>query len=517
MKNLFVIFLSLFLTVGVTDASAQSFLKKLSKAVKKEVENQVVKEVSNQVGKGVEKGIDKLTDGKKQQEQQQAQQQVQLQVQQTEQVQQAEQVQQPQPEQAQQPQPEQAPAQPAPTQEPKAQSWWEKTSKPYAINTIDAVIPYGPTSGELGGHQWVDLGLPSGTRWATCNVDAASPEQPGKHYSWGEVATKTSYTEANTKYYKKDVADFSGDKVSDVATAKWGAGWRTPTQEEFQELVDYCNWDYEQRGGRWGAKLTSIKNGKSIFLPATGSKEGTSIDEPNGCGMYWTSTPMKDNVNTGAHEYHFGGALGEMGVAERYYGFAIRPVADYGVKVEVPSSGEIEGHKWVDLGLPSGLKWATCNLGTESADQDGEYFAWGETITRKEGTKNKLSGKTCPNIAGAAQYDAARALWGGTWRLPMADEFIELIENCTLEWTSIGRRSGVKVTSKVNGNYIFFPASGRYAQGDVRDINSIASYWSSTPLRTLTIASYAFCISKSQVIVNSVDRIDGISIRPVSE
>ena len=500
MQKAFVIILSIFLTVGTTDASAQSFLKKVSNAVKQEVKNQVQEQVN--------KEVDKLFNGEKWQTQQV----------QPEQAQPA----QTQPAQTQPAQAESAPAQQTPSEEPQATSWWQKTNKPYAIKTVDATVPYGPTSGEIGGHQWVDLGLPSGTRWATCNVDAASSSQPGKHYSWGEVVTKTSYTGANTKYYKKDVADFSGDKASDVATAKWGAGWRTPTQKEFSELVDNCDWDYVQKGGRWGAELKSHKNGKSIFLPATGSREGTTLDEPNGCGLYWTSTPLRDNMNTGAHNYHFGAPLGEMGVAERYYGFAIRPVADYGVKVEVPSSGEIEGHKWVDLGLPSGLKWATCNIGAEAVDQDGEYFAWGEITPHREGSKNKLHGKTWPNIAGAPQYDAARALWGGTWRMPMADEFIELIENCTIEWTVMGRRSGVKVTSKVNGNYIFLPASGTITRmsggvGDVRDLNIRGAYWSSTPLRTLTTDSYTFSISQPNVIVNSKERMQGLCIRPVSE
>lgn len=489
MQKVFVIILSIFLTVGVTDASAQSFLKKVSNTVKQEVKKQVDKEV------------DKLLSGEKP-------------------------AQQTQPEQAQQVQPEQAPAQQTPSQESQAKPWWEKTNKPYAITTIDAIVPYGPTTGQIGGHQWVDMGLPSGTRWATCNVDAASSEQPGKHYSWGEVAAKTSYTAENTKFYKKDVADISGDKASDVAAAKWGAGWRTPTLKEFYELIDVCDWKYTQKGGRWGAEFTNPKNGRSIFLPATGAKEGTTLDEPNGCGMYWTSTPLNDGVNTGAHNYHFGAPLGEMGVAERYYGFAIRPVIDYDVKVEVPSSGEIEGHKWVDLGLPSGLKWATCNLGAESVDQDGEYFAWGEITPLMEGYKNKLHGKTWPNIAGADKYDAARALWGGTWRMPMADEFIELIENCTLEWTIMGRRSGLKVTSKVNGNYIFLPASGKCSRptsmlasggADVQKLNSIGTYWSSTPLRTLTTDSYVFSISQPSVIVNSEERLRGLTIRPVSE
>lgn len=139
------------------------------------------------------------------------------------------------------------------------------------------------------------------------------------------------------------------------------------------------------KNGRWGAEFTSPKTKNTLFLPATGSKEGTSLHKASGCGMYWTSTPyQKEGYYNGAHEYHFGGALGEMGIAERYYGYAVRPVTNYTVKTEIPSSGEINGYKWVDLGLPSGLKWATYNLGSKAVDQDGSHYAWGETIPHIE-------------------------------------------------------------------------------------------------------------------------------------
>ena len=496
--------------------SAQSFLKKLSKAVVKEVENQVTKEVSKQVGKGVEKGLDKLTDGKQQQDQ--PQQQAQQQAQQP-QAQVQPQAQAP----AQQPQP-QAQAQ---AQTPQNQSQF-KPNRAHPVQTIEAVVPYGPTEGEINGHKWVDLGLPSGTRWATCNVDASVPEQPGKHYSWGEVATKTSYAEANTKTYRKALDDISGDKTYDVATAKWGEGWRMPTQKEFSELAHYCIWRYVQKGGRWGAELTNPKNGRSIFLPATGMKDGTKLSEPNGCGMYWTSTPYKSETSNGAHSYIFGGALGEMSIGERYYGYAIRPVADYDVKTDiVPSDGEINGHTWVDLGLPSGTKWATYNLGATTPDGGGDHYYWGEisTYTDKTSKKNELRGKDSGgDIVGKPKYDPARAIWGGSWRMPTEAELIELMEHCTWEWTTLGRRNGMKVTSKVNGKYIFLPASGVFESsydvyGYPHYINERAFYWSSTPNRndSYHYTSYSLDINNSRYIMLTCDRYRGHNIRPVSD
>ena len=274
MRRKIFIALALVLSVNIADVGAQSFLKKMKESVEKEVKTKVEQE------------WEKRVNGKKGKQQEQTQ---------TEQK-----------------------------QDSKSSSSQASSQEQKAKKTT-SVVSNGPVTGKVNGHEWVDLGLPSGTRWATCNVDATSPEKPGKHYAWGETATKASYTEATSKFYKKSASDISG-KANDVATLKWGEGWRTPTKKEFDELLDYCDWKYVQKNGRWGVQLTSIKNKQSIFLPATGSMDGTKLDEPNGCGTYWTSTPSNERGNNGSHEYHFGAALGEMGVAARYYGFAIRPV-----------------------------------------------------------------------------------------------------------------------------------------------------------------------------------------------
>lgn len=479
--------LALLISVGTMDLSAQSVFKKLTKSLEKEVTNRVSKEV--------DKYVNKLTGG-----QQQGQGEVQPQSQ----------------PQSQTPQ----------SQASGALSQAQLNSrKVQQATTIDAVIQYGLITGVTDGHEWVDMGLPSGTRWATCNVDATKPEQPGKLYAWGEIATKTAYSVENCKYYKKEIADFSGDKVSDVATAKWGEAWRMPTEKEFAELLHYCNWEYVQRGGRWGTKITSPKTNNSIFFPATGYKEGTSHQNVSGNGLYWTSSPHVDQWNSGAYMYQFGGALGEVSISDRSYGHAIRPVSDYNVNTEIPSSGEINGHKWVDLGLPSGLKWATCNIGASATDQGGDHYAWGEVLTfaDKQSNKNEMYGKESGEIAGNSNYDAARALWGETWRLPTENEFIELVENCTFEWTSLGRSVGLKVTSKINGNYIFLPASGDYqTRGDLygqpNDINKVAGYWTATPASNgYSYDACAFRMFDTKYYMQITNRFYGYSIRPVSE
>lgn len=192
-----------------------------------------------------------------------------------------------------------------------------------AVNNIYA---QNTTRGKLGNHEWVDLGLPSGTKWATCNVDATSPEQAGKLYAFGETTTKSSYTEENSKTNNMPLEDIAGNKTYDVATLKWGEGWRMPTNEEMKELLTYCNDKYVQKNGRWGREFTSTINNQSIFLPATGSKEGTKLMDYNGCGVYWTSTAESRRSHCCAHGYNFGAALGEMTSAGRFVGMAIRPV-----------------------------------------------------------------------------------------------------------------------------------------------------------------------------------------------
>ncbi len=476
-RYLFVTFTLLF-AIGAGQVEAQSFLKKMGKAIEKEV------------GKTVENKLNQLKEKSqpKQTEEQPAQ-------------------------EAAQPSHANATAKAAPAAK----------NKLVTPTIVESQANYAQ-SGTLNNHEWVDLGLPSGTRWATCNVDAATPSQPGKHYAWGEIATKSSYTTANNKFYKKPADDFSGDKTKDVAAAKWGNGWRTPTRAEFDELVFYCNWKYVQKGGRWGAEISSPLNGKSIFLPATGMKDGTSLQETSGCGMYWTATPLSDQWNSGAHEYHFGGALGEMGVSERSYGYAVRPVTDNPDMINTPSQGETNGHQWVDLGLPSGTKWATCNVGAASSEHTGEYYAWAEVtpILDKQSPKNKTRGKWMSGIAGSTKYDAATAQWGEGWRIPSKAQFQELLDHCTWEWTSLGRMKGCKVTSKINGNYIFLPASGHIGSASIYNypngLNDLTYYSASTPSNdSYYYKADGFMLSKRNVGTSLIDRKDGYPIRPVTK
>ena len=93
------------------------------------------------------------------------------------------------------------------------------------------------------GHEYVDLGLPSGLKWATCNVGASKPEDFGNYYAWGETSPKDEYTEDNCSTYEKQINDISGNAQYDAARANWGGKWRLPTKSEMQELRYKCTWE----------------------------------------------------------------------------------------------------------------------------------------------------------------------------------------------------------------------------------------------------------------------------------
>lgn len=182
------------------------------------------------------------------------------------------------------------------------------------------------SSGYINGHEWINLGLPSGTKWATCNVGASSPSDYGSYFAWGETSPKSAYTEANSKTYKKSIGDISGNPVYDAARANWGGTWRMPTKAESQELVDKCSWTWTTQGGKKGYKVTG-PNGNSIFLPAAGDRYGTSLDDAGEYGFYWCSTPSESVTET-AYFLWIYESFRLVHWYYRYYGQSVRPVAD---------------------------------------------------------------------------------------------------------------------------------------------------------------------------------------------
>ena len=190
----------------------------------------------------------------------------------------------------------------------------------------------------------------------------------------------------------------------------------------------------------------------------------------------------------------------------------------------------INGHKFIDLGLPSGLLWAETNIGAKTAADDGNYYAWGETSTKSEYIGNTYfdSNYTIYSINGKTtlenQYDAAYVNWGDSCRMPTSDEFRELLnsENCTWNWTSMNTSdgssiSGYKITSVKNGNSIFLPASGYRSGGYLIDHGSKGKYWSSTLISSNSSFAYLFIFYSSFHNQASDYRCFGNTVRAVAE
>jgi len=182
------------------------------------------------------------------------------------------------------------------------------------------------------------------------------------------------------------------------------------------------------------------------------------------------------------------------------------------------STGTIAGHEYVDLGLS--VKWATCNVGASSPSDYGNYYAWGETTTKSEytGENCKTYGDKFDDISGNVQYDAARANWGGSWRLPTEAEMQELVDKCDWTWTTQGGHNGYKVTSKTNGNSIFLPAAGCCYESLLDGVLKIGSYLSSTPHHSRNgSAAYFLGFYIDNYNVGRFDRSLGRSVRPVTK
>jgi TonB family protein len=207
------------------------------------------------------------------------------------------------------------------------------------------------------------------------------------------------------------------------------------------------------------------------------------------------------------------GKQGDRTVRVRY----TLPIKFELIGAATPTTGTINGHEWVDLGLS--IKWATCNVGASSPSDYGNYYAWGETTTKSEYTEenSKTYNKNIGDIAGNAAYDAASANWGGSWRLPIKIEWRELKNNCTWQWTIQGGRNGYKVTSKKNGKNIFLPAAGYCSGSLLASAGNKGYYWSSIPYdNDVQRANYVY-FDSSDYYLSWGSRDIGHSVRPVTK
>lgn len=292
MKHKKWIALALLMSVGVTDVSALGFLKQLEKSVKKEVGNRVKKEVD----KIMDKGVAAMSDNNKQQSQS-----------------------------TQSPQSTQS--SPSPKRSSNKPSYNQRRAQ---ITIIPPMEEYAPSQGKLNGHKWVDLGLPSGLKWAICNLGADAVDEYGDYYSWGgTVRWYAKDRERGSRAGDEVQKDISGDARYDAATAHWGTSWCMPSADDFAELIENCTWEMTQIGRRKGLKVTSKHNGKYIFLPTSGETSRSSDfykipDEVNKKLIYWISSPELGSDVRILRALENEVALGSA--SRRTTGYPIRPV-----------------------------------------------------------------------------------------------------------------------------------------------------------------------------------------------
>jgi hypothetical protein len=197
---------------------------------------------------------------------------------------------------------------------------------------IDDAVCYGSACQEttfgkspqiINGHRFVDLGLPSGLLWATCNVGAFTAADDGNFYAWGETTTKENYDWDTYKYdtsssnltkYNKTDGKTVLDKEDDAAYVNWGSSCRMPTDDDFSELNNSgnCTWTWTSMttssgNSIKGYKVTSKNNGNSIFLPASGYRDGSYPYGPGSYGFYWSSTLYSSGVSDAYYLYFSSG------------------------------------------------------------------------------------------------------------------------------------------------------------------------------------------------------------------
>ena len=315
------------------------------------------------------------------------------------------------------------------------------------------------------------------------------------------------------------------DLNDDAAYILWGSEWQMPSQEQLYELINssYTTSVWTTQNGVYGRKVTSKKNGNSIFLPAAGWRSASTLAGEGTTGYYWSNSlgglsvdyafPLNFSSNYWGVEHH-----------DRFCGQSIRPVR--------------RAHEYVDLNLPSGTLWATCNVGADSPEEYGDYFAWGETEPKVrytwenyewcEGTAETLTKYCCQSQYGyngftddltelVPEDDAATANWGIQWQMPSGKQLKELMNEAytTSEWTTLNGVNGCKITSRSNGKSIFLPMAG-YIGVSLTYGGSHAYYLS----RSLTLiysggAEYLYLKFEDSSMSGGTNRDSGQSVRPV--
>lgn len=352
------------------------------------------------------------------------------------------------------------------------------------------------------GHEYVDLGLPSGALWATADVNVDG----SVFFSWGETTPKSSYMSGTYRYLAgadSTLTKYCTDALcgndgfidglfelkpeDDAAHVNWGGDWCMPVWDEWKELYDNCTWETEtNEEGVLVFIGTSKINGKQISFKGTGAMQGTNLLYGGKGVYYWSSTLIAETCMY-ANGISFSPSSINLKDGKRPMGHCVRAV--------IP--GDRTALRVVDLGLSSGVKWARTNLGAVSPEKAGLLYAWGECVPKPfydftnykycKGTSVTLTKYCTDSDSGTVdgktsldmEDDVACQLLGEGWRIPTLDDLNELMEECTWTFETIGEQKGYTVTGP-NGKSIFLPMSGTIWQSEMEYQNKRGFYWTST-------------------------------------
>ncbi|MBO7316697.1 MAG: hypothetical protein J6U44_06010 [Paludibacteraceae bacterium] len=404
----------------------------------------------------------------------------------------------------------------------------------FLINDVDSISFVAPTTGIENGYEWVDLGLPSGLRWATCNVGATKPEEYGNYYAWGETSPKTTYSWSTYKWcngsgdtmtkYCTD-SDYGTvdnktvlDKEDDAAFVNMGGSWRMPTRSEQDELRTECTWTWTTLNDVNGWNVEG-PNGNSIFLPAAGYRNNSGLSSVGSDGHYWSSS-LGTSYSYSAYDLYFysGGVHWDYG--SRSYGRSVRgvcaatstPAASKGIgafsvsadKQVAFSPGNLQYH-------PANDEWRfaesqTDYIGDANRNVAADYNGWLDLFGFGTGSSP------------TASFYSPFVDWGtnqigddapNTWRTLTDDEWLYLLSTRT-------NASSLKGVAQVNGvNGLIFLPDGWSCPDGVTFKSGFHSEWGVdyySAYQTFTAAEWSKMESAGAVFLPAAGVRDGSDV-----
>lgn len=401
----------------------------------------------------------------------------------------------------------------------------------------------------------IDLGL--SVKWASFNLGASTETENGGYFGWGDATgEETRFREG---WYAPGVREtgIRGNVEYDIAAAKLGGHWRLPTPAEVLELQK-CSPTHTSISGVYGVLLRGIgnKNGNSIFIPYAGYRQETAEYAKGNKAYLWT-----DSINRAEEAYRveFLPANGILAATPDLKAnlMTVRAVWDDGsgtVPSEPdpsepdptdpsflakegtennPDTGAIP-QDGVDMGLPSGTKWARWNVGCMTANgSKGFYYAWGATEPQEDNNYSLANYESNPyynvsidDIQGgvlSAEHDIATQLWGEEWRMPTEGEFQELFLLCEKTWTTENGVPGYSFTNIVDGKTVsvFLPAAGHRSNTSLLYDDEEGRYWTRNAWSSNDMsqkrewATNFIFYSDAAPQISGTGRYQGLQIRPV--